>query len=323
MTRGRERRRVTPRCDDGRVRIFDTTLRDGEQARAVPCRSRRSSRSRISSRDSRSTSSRRDFRRRRTATGRPCTRSRARSEESTVPTSADWRAPTSATSSAAGPRSQPAANARIHIFLATSDLHMKHKLGMTRAQVVHSGGDIGVLRLLARRAGGVLAGGRGADPNRSFCTRFSTAALQSGATTLNVPDTVGYSTPDEYGALVAGVRANVPGHRERNDLGALPRRSRPRRREFACWLRARARDRRSVPSTESVNARGTRRWRKFVMALHTRGQFFGLDTNIETRELAKHRAWSQSARASTCRRTRRSSARTPSRTRRGFTRTAC
>jgi 2-isopropylmalate synthase len=101
-----------------------------------------------------------------------------------------------------------------------------------------------------------------------------------------VPDTVGYSTPEEYGALVAGVRANVPGIENatisahcHDDLGLA----------VANSLAAASAGARQVECT--INGIGERAGNaaleEFVMALHTRGQFFGLYTNIETRELGR------------------------------------
>ncbi len=100
---------------------------------------------------------------------------------------------------------EPAANARIHIVLATSDLHMKHKLGMTRSQVVAAvASSVSHARALGAQVEFSAEDAARSDP--TFLNEVLTAALQCGATTLNVPDTVGYSTPDEYGALVADVR---------------------------------------------------------------------------------------------------------------------
>jgi 2-isopropylmalate synthase len=103
-----------------------------------------------------------------------------------------------------------AARPRIHTFLATSELHMKHKLRMEPAEVL-------------AQVKGMVAYAKGLcddvefspeDAGRSapeFLYEVLTAAIGSGATTLNIPDTVGYTTPDEFGALIRGIRANVPG----------------------------------------------------------------------------------------------------------------
>jgi 2-isopropylmalate synthase len=180
---------------------------------------------------------------------------------------------------------EPAANARIHIVLATSDVHMKDKLGMTRAQVVAA-----VVAAVSHAASlGADVQFSAEDAARSdpiFLHEVLTAALQCGATTLNVPDTVGYSTPDEYGALIAGVRASVPGVESvtisahcHNDLGLA----------VANSLDAvRAGARQAECTINGIGERaGNAALEEFVMALHTRRSFFGLYTNIETRELAR------------------------------------
>ncbi len=179
---------------------------------------------------------------------------------------------------------EPAANARIHIFLATSDLHMKHKLGMTRSQVV-AAAAAAVTHACSLGAQVEFSAEDSARTEPLFLYEVLTAALECGATTLNVPDTVGYSTPDEYGALVAGVRANVPGIDRvtvsahcHDDLGLAVANSLAAARAGAGQVEC---------TINGIGERaGNAALEEFVMALHTRGQFFGLYTNIETRELA-------------------------------------
>jgi 2-isopropylmalate synthase len=180
---------------------------------------------------------------------------------------------------------EPAANARIHIVLATSDLHMKHKLGMTRAQVVAA---VAAAVTHACSLGGQVefSAEDAVRTDPQFLYEVLTAALDCGATTLNVPDTVGYSTPDEYGALVSGVRANVPGIERatvsahcHDDLGLAVANS---------LAAARAGARQVECTINGIGERaGNAALEEFVMALHTRGQFFGLHTSIETRALAR------------------------------------
>jgi 2-isopropylmalate synthase len=180
---------------------------------------------------------------------------------------------------------EPAADARIHIFLATSDLHMKHKLGMTRSQVV-AAAAAAVTHACSLGAQVEFSAEDSARTDPPFLYEVLGAALACGATTLNVPDTVGYSTPDEYGALVAGVRANVPGVERatisahcHDDLGLAVANS---------LAAARAGARQVECTINGIGERaGNAALEEFVMALHTRGQFFGLYTNIETRELAR------------------------------------
>jgi len=180
---------------------------------------------------------------------------------------------------------KPAATSRIHIFLATSDLHMKYKLGMTRAQVVKAAAtSVSHARSLGADVEFSAEDSARSDPQ--FLYEVFATALDCGAATLNVPDTVGYSTPDEYGALIAGVRANVPGIERvtvsahcHNDLGLAVANS-------LAAVRAGARQ---VECT--INGIGERAGNaaleELVMALHTRSRFFGVHTNIETREIAR------------------------------------
>jgi 2-isopropylmalate synthase len=178
---------------------------------------------------------------------------------------------------------EPAANGRIHIFLATSDVHMKHKLGMTRAQVVAAAAAT-VSYACSLGADVEFSAEDAARSEPAFLYEVLTAALQSGATTLNVPDTVGYSTPDEYGALVAGVRENVPGV-ERATISAHCHDDLAVANSLAA---ARAGARQAECTINGIGERaGNAALEEFVMALHTRRPFFGLYTNIETRELAR------------------------------------
>ncbi|MEA2706282.1 MAG: 2-isopropylmalate synthase [Gemmatimonadaceae bacterium] len=180
---------------------------------------------------------------------------------------------------------EPASRARIHVVLATSDVHMKHKLGMTRSQVV-AAAAAAVSHACSFGAEMEFSAEDAARSDPSFLHEVLTVALQCGATTLNVPDTVGYSTPDEYAALIAGVRANVPGVERatisahcHDDLGLA----------VANSLAAVSAGARQAECT--INGIGERAGNaaleEFVMALHTRRPLFGLYTNIETRELAR------------------------------------
>ena len=181
---------------------------------------------------------------------------------------------------------EPAVSARIHIFLATSDVHMKHKLGMTRPQVV-AAATASVSRACAHGADVEFSAEDAARSDPAFLYEVLTAALEAGATTLNVPDTVGYSTPDEYGALVEGVRANVPGVERvtisahcHDDLGLAVANS---------LAAVRAGARQAECTINGIGERaGNAALEEFVMALHTRRAFFGLYTNIETPRARAH-----------------------------------
>ena len=89
---------------------------------------------------------------------------------------------------------QYAAIPRIHTFLATSDIHMQHKLHMTRDQVMETIGDmVAYARSLCKDVEFSPEDASRSDPE--FLYQVLSIAIQAGATTLNIPDTVGYSTP--------------------------------------------------------------------------------------------------------------------------------
>lgn len=108
---------------------------------------------------------------------------------------------------------ETAVRPRIHMFLATSDLHLKYKLRISRQEALDT---IGKMVSFARSRGPEIEFSA-EDSSRSdidFLTQAFTIAADAGATTLNVPDTVGYATPEEYGALFRILRerlGNRPG----------------------------------------------------------------------------------------------------------------
>ncbi|MEG4632142.1 2-isopropylmalate synthase [Microcoleus sp. AR_TQ3_B6] len=120
---------------------------------------------------------------------------------------------------------KPAANARIHTFLATSDIHLEHKLKKTRAEVLEI-----VPEMVAYAKSFVedveFSPEDACRSEPEFLYQVLERAIAAGATTVNIPDTVGYTTPSEFGALIRGIKENVPnidraiisvhGH---NDLG--------------------------------------------------------------------------------------------------------
>lgn len=103
-----------------------------------------------------------------------------------------------------------AARPRIHTFIATSDIHLEHKLRMSRARVLEEVDR--AVREARRHCDDVEFSAE--DATRSdwdFLVEVFGAALRAGASTLNVPDTVGYTTPGEYAALIRHLLARVPG----------------------------------------------------------------------------------------------------------------
>jgi 2-isopropylmalate synthase len=105
---------------------------------------------------------------------------------------------------------EPAEKARIHTFLASSDLHLEAKLKITRSEALHQAAES--VRLARTFADDVEFSAEDAtrtDPD--FLVEIVTVAVQAGATTINIPDTVGYTTPDEYAATFRMLLAKVPG----------------------------------------------------------------------------------------------------------------
>ena len=271
--------------DDSRVRVFDTTLRDGEQAPGCTMTSSE-----------------------KLAVARQLARLRVDVIEAGFPAASDgdWAAvheiagevggadgPAICGLARANERDlercwtavEPAAKSRIHIFLATSDVHMKHKLGMTRPQVIEAA-RAAVSYACALGAEVEFSAEDSARSDPPFLYEVLTAALESGAAILNIPDTVGYSTPDEYGALIAGVRANVRNVESvtvsahcHDDLGLAVANSLAAIRAGAGQVEC---------TINGIGERaGNAALEEIVMALHTRGEFFGVHTTIDTRELAR------------------------------------
>jgi 2-isopropylmalate synthase len=179
---------------------------------------------------------------------------------------------------------EPAERRRIHVFIATSETHMRHKLRMTPEQVL-------------REAVAAVAHARQytddvefspEDASRSdfdFMCDVLQAVVDAGATTLNIPDTVGYATPADFGERIRRIRERVKGDYVlsthcHNDLGLA----------VANSLAGILNGARQVECT--INGLGERAgnaaMEEIVMALEIRAdQFGGLRTNIRTEELAR------------------------------------
>ena len=105
---------------------------------------------------------------------------------------------------------EPAEKNRIHVFLASSDLHLEAKLRITRAQALEQVGEN--VRLARSFVDDVeFSTEDGTRSDQDFLVQMITIAIEAGATTINVPDTVGYATPAEYTALFRMLREQVPG----------------------------------------------------------------------------------------------------------------
>ncbi|MFN7741138.1 MAG: 2-isopropylmalate synthase [Cyanobacteriota bacterium] len=119
----------------------------------------------------------------------------------------------------------PAVRRRIHTFIATSDIHLKHKLRKSRAEVLEITAEmVAYARSLVDDVEFSCEDAGRSDPE--YMHQVIEAAIAAGANTINIPDTVGYATPAEFGELIAGINRAVPnidqavisvhGH---NDLG--------------------------------------------------------------------------------------------------------
>ena len=176
-----------------------------------------------------------------------------------------------------------AAKPRLHVFLSTSPLHREHKLRMSREQVLES---IATHVAMARRYVDDVEFSTedGTRTEEDFLHEAVAIAIASGATTINVPDTLGYTTPDEIRGLFQRLIANVPGAREvifsahcHNDLGLA----------VANSLAAIEGGARQVEG--SINGIGERAGNaaieELAMALKVRNAWYGIDTRLDTRKL--------------------------------------
>jgi 2-isopropylmalate synthase len=174
--------------------------------------------------------------------------------------------------------------ARIHVFISTSPNHMQHMLKMTEAQVVAATRS-GVSRAREHTDDVEFSPQDATRTPLDFMLKVLQAAVDSGATTLNIPDTVGYGIPWDFGALIQYIRREVKGDyitstHCHNDLGLATANS----------LAGVAAGARQVEVC--VNGLGERAGNaaleEVVMALKIRAdQFDGLDTNVRTEELAR------------------------------------
>jgi 2-isopropylmalate synthase len=176
-----------------------------------------------------------------------------------------------------------AAHPRIHTFIATSDIHLKHKLKMTRDQVLEAAVNA-VTHAKGFTENVEFSSEDGSRSDPDFLCKVFGAAIEAGATTINLPDTVGYAMPDEFGQLVAYVRKNTPGIDRvilsvhcHNDLGLATANS-------LAGLRNGARQ--VEVTINGIGERaGNTSLEEIVMSLYTRKEHLGLTSRINTREI--------------------------------------
>ncbi|QHS51844.1 2-isopropylmalate synthase [Edaphobacter sp. 12200R-103] len=111
---------------------------------------------------------------------------------------------------AAGRAIQAAKSNRIHTFLASSDLHLEYKLRISREQALDQTAE-SIRQALTYTDDVEFSTEDGTRTDPDFLVKMITVAVQAGATTINIPDTVGYTTPAEYEATFRMVRERVPG----------------------------------------------------------------------------------------------------------------
>ena len=174
---------------------------------------------------------------------------------------------------------------RIHTFIATSDLHIQHKLQTTREDV------LGQARAAVAHAKQYtddveFSPEDGFRSDREFMAEVIAAAIEEGATTVNVPDTVGYATPDEYAAMFTELYELVPTLRDvvvsvhcHDDLGLAVANS-------VAGLRAGCRQVECAINGIGERA-GNASLEEIVMLLHTREPYLRLTTGVETKEIAR------------------------------------
>lgn len=172
---------------------------------------------------------------------------------------------------------------RLHLFLATSEIHMAHKLKMTPDETLQTAVEsVRLARSLCPDVQFSCEDASRSDP--AFLHRILEAVIREGAKTVGIADTVGYAVPHEFGKLVAGIRENVPGIEDvtlsvhcHNDLGLA----------VANTLAALRNGARQMDTT--INGLGERAgncpMEEVVMGLYVRKELLGLTTGVDTTRL--------------------------------------
>src|SRR5271168_5182100 len=176
-----------------------------------------------------------------------------------------------------------AARPRIHVFLATSDIHLQYKLKITRQQCLEQARD--AVRLAKSFCDDVEFSPEDATrTEHQFLYQVLEAVIEAGATTVNIPDTVGYTIPSEYGELIEGIRKNVRGIEKavisahcHNDLGLAVANS-------LAAVHAGARQVECAINGIGERA-GNAALEEIVMALRVRPDRFAYETGINTERI--------------------------------------
>ncbi len=180
---------------------------------------------------------------------------------------------------------QNARRARIHVFLATSKIHMEHKLKKSQDEILQMAID--AVKYARQKCDNIEFSPEDASRSeKEFLYKIIEAVINAGATTVNIPDTVGYSMPIEYGQLIADIKNNVPNiHKAiisvhcHDDLGVA----------VANSLAAVRNGARQVECT--INGIGERAgnasMEEIVIALKTRQDIYHCSTHIKTQEICR------------------------------------
>ena len=178
---------------------------------------------------------------------------------------------------------KPAESPRIHTFIATSPIHMREKLRMSPEQVLEQA--VLSVRQARNSTGDVEFSPEDAGrSDEDFLCQILEAVIDAGATTINIPDTVGYTMPNQFGELIANLMERIPNSDKaifsvhcHNDLGMA----------VANSLAAVVKGARQVECT--VNGLGERAGNasleEIVMAVRTRQDFFDCDTNVDSTQI--------------------------------------
>ncbi len=176
-----------------------------------------------------------------------------------------------------------AANPRIHTFIATSDIHLKHKLNMDRDQVVREAVD--AVRYAKGFTDNVeFSTEDGTRSDRDYLCKIFEAVIDAGATTVNLPDTVGYAVPEEFSQLITYVREHTPNIHNavmsvhcHNDLGLATANT-------LAGIRAGARQ--AEVTINGIGERaGNTSLEEVAMTLYTRKDMMNLTTSINSNEI--------------------------------------
>lgn len=178
-----------------------------------------------------------------------------------------------------------AAFPRIHTFIATSDIHMQYKLKKSPEEVLEQAREM--VKYAKKYCSDIEFSAEDASrSNPEFLYRVLEAVIQAGATTVNIPDTVGYATPEEMFSLIKGIKENVPSIGKadisvhcHNDLGL----------GVACSLAAlRAGATQLECTINGIGERaGNAALEEIVMNIATRSDIYGKQTRINTKEISR------------------------------------